>query len=73
MEKNLDQWLDRREFIRKIMRYLISTVLSISSFALIFKKIKVSDDERCFNHFLCQDCVKLSDCNLQSALKVKGN
>ncbi len=73
MNKDIDQDLDRREFIHKIMRYLISSVLGVSAGALIFKRIKASDDEKCLNYFICQDCVKLSNCNLPYALKLKGN
>ena len=73
MENDFDQQLDRCEFIRKIMRYLISSVLGISAGALILKRIMASDDEKCLNHFICQDCAGLFDCNLPSALKLKEN
>lgn len=73
MDEDLEQQLDRREFIRRLMRYLISSGLVVSTSALIFKRIRVSNDETCFNYFICQDCKKLFNCNLPSALKTKEN
>lgn len=73
MVRDFEQLLDRREFISKIMRYLISGGLGISTGALILKRIRAKDDERCTNYFTCQNCAKLFDCDLPSALNVKEN
>lgn len=67
MDENLEQQLDRREFIRKITRYVISSGLVIATSILIFKRIKRSGNEKCINDFICQNCAKLSNCTIPHA------
>jgi len=66
-ENNQKQGINRREFLRSILRYsILGGLLSLGGFA-----IKKPSKEDCDKPVFCQDCPSYTNCELPKAKEIK--
>jgi hypothetical protein len=62
--------MDRRAFLKNLMRISILSGLTIISAKVMFPEQKCEKD-KCEYNFVCNNCNKLEKCNLPEAVNLK--
>ena len=63
--------LNRRDFIKNVLRGLAFVSIASGAGFLIFRKEKEEEKEGCNFDFVCKKCNKLNSCSLKQGLEFK--